>query len=322
MLMGRVAAICRSDKRGTKKQAVSSAELVENFGIEGDAHAGTGHRQVSLLAASSIESMRTQGLSDIHPGDFGENIIISDFDLATLGLGSHLRVGKDAEIIITQRGKVCHTRCAIFTQTGDCIMPREGIFARILRGGRVVVGDAIDIAQVVPPEMFQAVILTISDKGSRGERADTAGPAVAQLLQQSLSAHIYGLEILPDDRKRIADRLRHYADGHSIDLVVAVGGTGFSPRDVTPEAIRDVAERLTPGLDEAMRTASIRHTPHAILSRAVSGICGQTLLLSLPGSERAAVENLQAILPALPHGLSKLRGDPEDCGSPPPSRDG
>ena len=91
----------------------------------------------------------------------------------------------------------------------------------------MVVGDTIDIAQVVPPEIFQAVILTISDKGSRGERADTAGPAVAQLLQQSLSAHIYGHEILPDDRKRIADRLRHYADGHSIDLVITVGGTGF-----------------------------------------------------------------------------------------------
>jgi molybdopterin adenylyltransferase len=321
MLMGRIAAICRSGRRGTKKQAVSSAELVENSGIAGDAHAGTGHRQVSLLAVSAIEHMRTQGLSDIHPGDFGENLIVFDIDLATLGLGSRLRIGNDAEIIITQRGKVCHSRCAIFNQTGDCIMPREGIFARVIRGGLVMVGDAIDIAQVVPPDMFQAVILTISDKGSRGERADTAGPAVAQLLQQHLRVHIYGREILPDDRQRIADRLRHYADGHSIDLVVTVGGTGFAPRDVTPEAVRDVAERLTPGLDEAMRATSLRQTPHAILSRAASGIRGQTLLLSLPGSERAAVENLQAILPALPHGLGKLRGDTADCGNPSSSKD-
>jgi len=98
--------------------------------------------------------------------------------------------------------------------------------------------------------------------------------------------------------------------------VVAVGGTGFSPRDVTPEAVRDVAERLTPGLDEAMRNASARITPMAALSRAVSGIRGATLIISLPGSRRAAVENLEAVLPALDHGIDKLRGDPSDCGRP------
>jgi molybdopterin adenylyltransferase len=314
--MGRIVAICRSDKRGTKKQAVPGVVLVENFGIEGDAHAGTGHRQISLLAVSAIDRMRTQGLSEVHPGDFGENLLIADLDLANFGLGSRLRVGKDAEIGITQRGKICHRRCVIFNQTGDCIMPREGIFARVLRSGKVSVQDTIEVIEAVSPETVQAVVLTISDKGSRGYRLDTAGPAVAQLLRQELTAHIYACEILPDDRNRIADRLRHYADGHSIDLVVTVGGTGFAPRDVTPEAVRDVAERLTPGLDEAMRAASLRITPHAILSRAVSGIRGQTLFLSLPGSERAAVENLQAIFSALPHGLQKLRGDNSDCGSP------
>jgi len=159
-------------------------------------------------------------------------------------------------------------------------------------------------------------LLTASDRCSRQETEDTAGPAVAALLQQALGAHLYAAEILPDERQRLAERLRHYSDGHSIDLVVVVGGTGFAPRDVTPEAVRDVIERLTPGLDETMRQASLRQTPHAMLSRVVSGIRGSTLIVTLPGSERAAVENLDAVLPALGHGLRKLRGDPADCGRP------
>ena len=157
-------------------------------------------------------------------------------------------------------------------------------------------------------------MLTISDRCSRNEAQDTAGPAVAKILNESLGANIYRTEILPDEKETIAERLKHYCDGHSIDLVLAVGGTGFSPRDVTPEAAREVIDRLTPGLDEAMRTASMAKTPHAMLSRAVSGIAGSTLIITLPGSERGAVENLQAVLPALGHGMAKLRGDPADCG--------
>ena len=163
------------------------------------------------------------------------------------------------------------------------------------------------------------MVLTISDKGSRGERENTSGPAIAELLRHSLPAHIYAEEVLPDEREEIGDRCRHYSNGHNIDLVAAVGGTGFAPRDVTPEAIRDVAERLTPGLDETMRAASLKKTPYAMVSRATSGIRKKTLLLSLPGSKRAAVENLEAILPALPHGLAKLRGDTSDCAPVSPS---
>jgi molybdenum cofactor synthesis domain-containing protein len=158
----------------------------------------------------------------------------------------------------------------------------------------------------------------MSDRCARNEAKDTAGPAVARRAEgNELRAHVYAAEILPDDRALIEDRLRHYCDGHSIDLVLTVGGTGFSPRDVTPEATRAVVERLAPGLDEAMRAASMKQTPHAMLSRGVSGIRGSTLIVNLPGSERAAVENLAAILPALRHGIAKLRGDPADCGRPP-----
>jgi len=320
--MGELVAICVSEEKGVQKRRIESGTLLENFGLEGDAHGGSWHRQVSLLALRDIEAMRAKGLPDLKDGDFGENLVVKDVELDQLGLGSRLRIGAETELTITQRGKVCHNRCAIFHQAGDCIMPRSGIFARVVRGGAIAVGDPVETLEPVPADRLQAVVLTISDKGSRGERTDTAGPAVANLLRQEVTAHIYASEILPDEQKQIAERLRHYADGHNIDLVVAVGGTGFSPRDVTPEAIRETAERLTPGFDEVMRAASLQKTPHAMLSRAVSGICGQTLLLSLPGSERAATENLSAILPALPHGLAKLRGDSADCAVSPAETSG
>lgn len=193
-------------------------------------------------------------------------------------------------------------------------MPRLGLFARVEAGGQVRAGDVAEILELVPRERCQAVVLTVSDRCSRGEAEDTAGPAAAALLAEKLNAHVYRREIVPDDRETIAGRLEHYCDGHSIDLVLTVGGTGFAPRDVTPEAARGVIERPTPGLDEAMRAASMRKTPRAMLSRAASGIRGSTLIVNLPGSRKGSTENLEALFPALEHGLDKLRGDPSDCG--------
>jgi len=314
--MATVKAICISEKTGEQKTPIESAIFRVDHGIEGDAHGGDWHRQVSLLAESDIETIREKGLDDLADGAFAENVILSGMDLNSCGLGTKLRLGDDVVLSISQIGKVCHTRCRIFYLAGDCIMPRLGVFARVESGGTVRPGDRAEIVEAVPRQTLQAVVLTISDRCSRGEAEDTAGPATAKLLTDSLGANIYRTEILPDDKAAIAARLKHYSDGHSIDLVLAVGGTGFAPRDVTPEVAGEVIDRLTPGLDEAMRTASAAKTPHAMLSRAVSGIANSTLIITLPGSERAATENLQAVLPALGHGLEKLRGDPSDCGRP------
>ena len=310
--MGRIEAICISEKKGERKTPLESATVRADHGLDSDAHAGGWHRQVSLLAAEDIQTVR-ENLPDIKPGDFAENIVLSGLDLGSLGLGTRVRLGRDVVLTVTQIGKVCHTPCRIYHLTGDCIMPRLGLFARVLEGGDIRVGDDAEVLDVVPRETFQAVVLTISDRCSRGETQDTAGPAVAERLKESLAAHLYATQIIPDENPIIADRLKHYCGGHSIDLVVTVGGTGFSPRDVTPEATREVIERPTPGLDEAMRAASLAKTPHAMLSRGISGICGATLIVNLPGSLRAAVENLEVILPAMPHALKKLRGDPAAC---------
>ncbi|MFC1489655.1 molybdenum cofactor synthesis domain-containing protein [Candidatus Latescibacterota bacterium] len=313
--MAIIEALCVSEKKGLRKHPIDKTVFVAGHGIEGDAHAGKWHRQVSLLSMEDIESVKNDGLPDIASGDFAENIILSGLDLSSLGLGSVLRLGDDVEISITQKGKVCHSHCSIYKLVGDCIMHRLGIFARVESGGSVKVGDTAKVVKIVSPEKFQAVVLTISDSCSRGKSEDTAGPAVCLKLKESLNAHIYCNEIIPDEQKDIEQRLRHYCGGHSIDLILTVGGTGFSPRDVTPEAAKAVIERLTPGLDEAMRASSMLKTPRAMLSRGVSGISGTTLIINLPGSERAAIENLDAVLGGLEHGILKLRGDTSECGN-------
>ena len=149
-------------------------------------------------------------------------------------------------------------------------------------------------------------ILTVSDRSSRGERPDASGPALAEVVQ-SQGWQIVRQTIVPDDIDAIKVILQAWADSDDTDVILATGGTGFAPRDVTPEATRQVVERLTPGLDEAMRSASLKVTPHAMLSRAVSGIRKRTLIINLPGSPKGATENLQVVLPALEHAVKLLR---------------
>jgi len=153
-------------------------------------------------------------------------------------------------------------------------------------------------------------VLTASDRSARGERPDSSGPALVEFIR-SQGWDVLRTAILPDDLNTLREILTVWADRGDLDIILITGGTGFAPRDVTPEAVRAVVERLTPGLDEAMRAASLRLTPHAMLSRAVSGIRKKTLIVSLPGSPKGAVENLQVILPALPHAIELLRESPQ-----------
>jgi molybdenum cofactor synthesis domain-containing protein len=312
--MGRIEAICVSPEKGQRKSPVSAAQFVAGHGISGDAHAGNWHRQVSLLAVEDIESLHRKRLPNLAAGDFAENLVVSGVELKTLGLGSCLSIGSDVMLEITQIGKTCHTPCRIFYESGVCAMPTLGVFTRVKQGGRVAPGDPVVCQTQVRRELFQAVVITVSTRCSQGQTPDTAGPAVIAAVEDRIAAHLYRHVVVSDNEPAIAELLKHYCDGHSIDLILTVGGTGFSPDDVTPEATRTIAERLTPGLDEAMRAASFAKTPHAMLSRGVSGIRGSTLIVNLPGSERAARENLDVILPALPHALGKLRGDKSDCG--------
>ena len=147
-VIGKVVAISISKKKGIPKTNVQSAKLIENFGIEGDVHAGNWHRQVSFLALESIDKMREKGLPNLRPGAFAENITTEFLELPDLEVGTRMKIGKEAELEITQIGKECHSKCAIFYKVGDCVMPREGIFAKVVRGGEIFVGDEVKILRV------------------------------------------------------------------------------------------------------------------------------------------------------------------------------
>jgi molybdenum cofactor synthesis domain-containing protein len=159
---------------------------------------------------------------------------------------------------------------------------------------------------------MKAGILTLSDKGARGERIDLSGPALSDWLH-ARGVETAKYEMIPDDEDMIAGKLAEWADTGALDLILTTGGTGVSPRDVTPEATMKVLHRVIPGLGELMRFKSLAKTPSAAISRAVAGVRGRTLIINLPGSPKGAVENLEAVWDAIPHAVAKIQGDPSDC---------
>ncbi len=308
--MAKIEAICISEQKGTKKTATESASLEKEWGIRGDAHGGTWHRQVSLLSLERIEEFRARGVQ-VDFGAFGENLVVSGLDLRKLPVGTLLRAGT-ALLEVTQIGKECHSHCAIYHAVGDCIMPREGIFARVLEGGEIHVGEPVKVEARKGIFPWQAAVITLSDKGAAGEREDKSGPVIAERLRKN-GYQVVEKILMADDRKALERTLIRLADQRQPDLILTTGGTGFSPRDVTPEATMAVAEREAPGIAEAIRTASLRITPHAMFSRAVAVIRGRTLIINLPGSPKACNEAMDVFLDALPHALGLLRDQIKDC---------
>ena len=309
-MTGEILAVCTSDRRGIQKTNVSRAVFVENYGIEGDAHGGSWHRQVSLISADKIDEFRSRG-ANVAYGAFGENLVVEGIDFRTLPVGTLLRCG-DVLLEMTQIGKECHAHCAIFHQVGDCIMPREGVFARVLKGGTIQAGDRMVIEHRTGKLPWQAAVITLSDKGARGEREDQSGPAIADRLRDS-GYDVIEQFMISDDPDLLKHHLIRLCDQRRPDLILTTGGTGFSMRDRTPEATLAVAERNVPGIAEAIRAASLKITKHAMLSRAVSVIRGKTLIINLPGSPKACMESMDVFMDAIPHAMGLLRGDVQDC---------
>ena len=308
--MRTVIALCTSPARGTQKQAVESGYFAAGWGIQGDAHAGGWHRQVSLLSADKIEAFNQRG-AGVEPGAFGENLVVKGVDFRALPVGTLLRCG-DVLLEMTQIGKECHSHCEIYKKMGDCIMPREGVFARVLEPGVIRVGDEMIIAERTVPQPWQAAVITLSDKGARGQREDQSGPAIAQRLKAAGYEVVEQL-LLADEPALLRQQLIRLADQRQLDLILTTGGTGFGPRDTTPEATLAVADRNAPGIAEAIRAASMQITPRAMLSRAVSVIRGKTLIINLPGSPKACMESMDVFLDTIPHAMGLLRGQVQDC---------
>ncbi|MCX5851200.1 MAG: MogA/MoaB family molybdenum cofactor biosynthesis protein [Deltaproteobacteria bacterium] len=165
------------------------------------------------------------------------------------------------------------------------------------------------------PTSLTGGVLTVSDKGSRGMREDVSGREVLHLLE-GMSVRVDAYEIIPDDKDMIKQKLIDYADHRKLDLIVTTGGTGVSPRDVTPDATLEVVDKLIPGMAEMMRLESMSKTPYAMISRAVVGIRNKSLIINLPGSPKGARENLSVLIPALRHAIEKIKGDETDCAQP------
>ena len=307
--MGKLLAICISEKKGTQKREVPSAILREEHGIVGDAHAGKWHRQVSLLSFEKIEDFRKRG-AKIDFGAFGENLVVEGYDLKSVPVGSRFRIG-DCLLELSQIGKACHSHCEIYRQMGDCIMPREGVFTEVLRGGEIRPGDSVELIPADPDRPFSAAVITLSDRASREEYEDRSGPLIQEMLEEA-GFLVRERLLLPDGRQPLETEFKRLSDQRQIELILTTGGTGFSERDLSPEATKAVSEREVPGIGEALRAFSMKITAKAMLSRQTAGIRKKSLIINLPGSPKACREELGFLLPLLSHGLGILRGTESD----------
>lgn len=310
--MGIIKAICTSEKRGTPKTEVLEADIVEGWGIGGDAHGGGWHRQVSLLGFEKIDEFRSRG-AQADFGAFGENLIVEGFDLRAFAVGTRFQI-RNAILELTQIGKECHSHCAIYHKMGDCIMPREGVFTKVIKGGHIKKGDDIEM---IPPDgnrPFTAAVITLSDSGAAGKREDKSGPLAAEMLAAA-GYDVVETLMLADEQSALERHLIRLADQRQVSLILTTGGTGFSERDITPEATIAVCDRMARGIAEALRAYSMTITKRAMLSRAESGIRKKTLIVNLPGSPKAVAEELEFLIPQLGHGLEVLRGTVRNCAT-------
>ena len=237
--------------------------------------------------------------------------MVEGFDFRELPVGTTFQCN-DVILEMTQIGKECHTHCQIYQKMGECIMPTQGVFAQVIRGGTISVGDEMKIIERADTRYTVAVV-TLSDKGAQGEREDTSGPLICEMVEDAGYRVVERL-LLPDEQKQIEQELIRLADGRQVNLILTTGGTGFSERDRTPEATMAVATRNAPGIADAIRMYSLSITGRAMLGRGASVIRNKTVIVNLPGSKKAVRESLEYILPHLKHGIQILLGDTSDCG--------
>jgi len=303
---GQVISVNISEEKGTTKHPVPEIVL-DDRGVAGDAHAGLWHRQVSLLGQESIDSFIAATGKQVGPGDFAENITLQGIDMARVAVLDRFRIG-DVELELTQIGKKCHgDGCAIYREVGTCVMPKEGVFCRVIRGGTVRAGDLIEWR----PMPLAIRIITLSDRASAGEYEDRSGPRATAMLEEFFSGKRWHIDIqrvvLPDDAGRLREELAG-ALREDADIIFTVGGTGVGARDITPETVASVCEKIVPGIMENIRAKFGSDKPQALLSRSIAGIAGKTQLYALPGSVRAVEEYLGEILKTIEHTIFMMHG--------------
>jgi len=303
---GRVVSVNVSTDKGTVKHPVPEI-LVTDRGVDGDAHAGPWHRQVSVLSIERIAGFSERTGRNVAPGEFAENITTSGIAIGVVALLDSFRIGP-VQLEVTQIGKTCHgTECAIFREVGECLMPKEGLFCRVVTCGTVRPGDTIYHL----PRALTFRIITLSDRAHRGDYADKSGPRIREMLEAFLEGKRWHPEfqatVLPDDPDMLRAELIAARD-QGVDVVFTTGGTGVGPRDSTPETVAEVCDKLIPGVMEQIRMKYGAANPNALLSRSVAGVARGTLIYALPGSVRAVEEYVGEIVSTLEHLITTVHG--------------
>lgn len=303
---GRVMSVNVSARKGVAKRPADEI-AIDDRGVVGDAHAGPWHRQVSLLGKENIDAFVSATGKQVGPGEFAENVTLEGIDLTDVALLDRFTIGR-VELEVAQIGKECHGKgCAIYQEVGQCLMPEQGLFCRVIRGGPVRPGDAVQYL----PRIMTVLVVTLSDRAYAGEYADRSGPRAEEILREYFTSRRGKWQVrkalLPDD----ADRLRQAllaAIEDGVDVVFTLGGTGVGPRDVAPETVAAVCDKIIPGIMEHIRVKFGSEKPSVLLSRSVAGISRGTQIYALPGSVRAVEEYVGEILKTLEHAVLMMQG--------------
>lgn len=289
-----------SEKKGTVKTPVGSVEITET-GVKDDAHAGHWHRQVSLLGTESLKKAEEQNNRTFQYGDFGENITTEGIELYKANILDRFQAG-NVILEVTQIGKKCHKGCEIMKISGNCIMPVEGIFCRVVQSGELRVNDVL---QYIPRQIKIAVI-TLSDRAYKGIYKDKSGPYVTKMLNDFFGEANRPVTVeqilIPDDETMLENELNRVVENEA-DIIVTTGGTGIGSRDITPDVVKRLLDKEIPGIMELIRYKYGSVKPNALLSRSIAGVKGKSLIYVLPGSVKAVNEYLTEIIPTLNHSI-------------------
>ncbi|RIH66608.1 MOSC domain-containing protein [Mariniphaga sediminis] len=289
-----------SEKKGTVKTPVGSVEITET-GVKDDAHAGHWHRQVSLLGTESLKKAEEQNNRTFQYGDFGENITTEGLELYKANILDRFQAG-NVILEVTQIGKKCHKGCEIMKISGNCIMPVEGIFCRVIQPGELRVNDVL---QYIPRQIKIAVI-TLSDRAYKGIYEDKSGPYVTKMLNDFFGEANRPVTVeqilIPDDETMLENELNRAVENEA-DIIVTTGGTGIGSRDITPDVVKRLLDKEIPGIMELIRYKYGSVKPNALLSRSIAGVKGKSLIYVLPGSVKAVNEYLTEIIPTLNHSI-------------------
>ncbi len=302
----RVCSVNISLEKGTIKKPVKQIQINQS-GVLGDAHAGDWHRQVSLLGIESMAKSSKLSGREIQFGEFAENITTEGLELYHATIGDKFKIGT-VELEITQIGKECHgNTCAIFKEIGSCVMPKEGIFCKVLQGGTINPGDVIEYC----PTYFRIGVITLSDRASRGEYEDKSGPRLKELCENHFNHLGWNYKffqyLIPDDVLLLKDLLKKFIS-ENYDFIFTTGGTGVGKKDISVDVVKSMNFKEIPGIMDAVRMKFGLQNANALLSRSVAGIIENTVIYTLPGSVKAVEEYMSELIISLEHLVYMIKG--------------